>query len=257
MKFSEKIVTLRKQKGWSQEELAQKLSVTRQTVSKWELDQTVPDMNKLIEISKLFEISVDELISEDNINNYKKEYKESTLEKNNRNISLKIFFIGLIVAIILCIIGGVLQINANKTNEKRYNEAYNTSVENVEKAKNRVAEIDVSIVDLSSQITSLETEISTLTNELTNIFIEDRGFSDRYNQKNIEKKEKDSKVTTLRSSLNELNTEKFKLQNSDYTVYYNKVSPLKYMVLYFIALGIFVVATLIALIYFLVTRRKK
>lgn len=48
MKFSEKLENLRKSKGMSQEALAQKLNVTRQTVSKWELDQTTPDMNKLI-----------------------------------------------------------------------------------------------------------------------------------------------------------------------------------------------------------------
>ena len=257
MKFSEKIITLRKKKGWSQEELAQKLGVTRQTVSKWELDQTVPDMNKLVEISKLFEVSVDELINNVGINNSEKKYKESSVEKNNRNISLKIFFIGLIVAIILCVIGGIIQISSNKTNEKRYQEAYNTSLENVEKAKTRITEIDVSVENLKPQITSLKTEISTLTNELSSIFVEDRGFSDRYNQKNIEINEKSSKLTTLNKDLNELETEKFKLQNNDYTVYYYTVSPLKYMVLYYIAAGIFVVATLIALIYFLVTRRKK
>ena len=69
MKFSEKLLSLRKQKGLSQEDLADKLNVTRQTVSKWELDQTVPDMNKLVEISKLFEISLDELTGGMNMNN--------------------------------------------------------------------------------------------------------------------------------------------------------------------------------------------
>ena len=52
MKFSEKLMNLRKSKGMSQENLAEKLNVTRQTVSKWELDQTTPDLNKLIELSK-------------------------------------------------------------------------------------------------------------------------------------------------------------------------------------------------------------
>ena len=61
MKFSEKLMSLRKSKGMSQENLAEKLNVTRQTISKWELDQTTPDLNKLLEISKLFEISIDEL----------------------------------------------------------------------------------------------------------------------------------------------------------------------------------------------------
>lgn len=51
MKFSQKLMELRKGKGMSQGELADKLNVTIQTLSKRELDQTVPDMNKLKEIS--------------------------------------------------------------------------------------------------------------------------------------------------------------------------------------------------------------
>ena len=61
MKFSEKLLNLRKEKGMSQEKLAKSLNVTRQTISKWELNQTVPDMNKLVKIAKLFKISLDEL----------------------------------------------------------------------------------------------------------------------------------------------------------------------------------------------------
>lgn len=64
MKFNEKLINLRKKAGLSQEELGYKLNVTRQTVSKWELGQTTPEMDKLIEISKIFNISVDELINE-------------------------------------------------------------------------------------------------------------------------------------------------------------------------------------------------
>ena len=62
MAFSEKLIELRKAKGWSQEELGDKLNVTRQTLSKWELGQTTPEMDKLIEISKLFDISIDDLV---------------------------------------------------------------------------------------------------------------------------------------------------------------------------------------------------
>ena len=53
MKFEQKLMNLRKQKSMSQEELAEKLNVTRQTISKWELGQSKPDMDKLLEISKL------------------------------------------------------------------------------------------------------------------------------------------------------------------------------------------------------------
>ncbi len=62
MKFSEKLMELRKSRGWSQEELGERLGVTRQTVSKWELGETTPEMEKIAAISELFEISTDELI---------------------------------------------------------------------------------------------------------------------------------------------------------------------------------------------------
>lgn len=62
MSFAEKLMELRKQKGWSQEELGDKLGVTRQTVSKWELGATTPEMEKLAAISELFGITTDELI---------------------------------------------------------------------------------------------------------------------------------------------------------------------------------------------------
>lgn len=63
MEFHEKLMELRKQKGWSQEELGNRLNVTRQTVSKWELAQTTPEMEKLVELSQLFDISLDELLN--------------------------------------------------------------------------------------------------------------------------------------------------------------------------------------------------
>ena len=62
MEFNNKLYELRKQKGFSQEELASRLNVSRQTVSKWEVGESAPDMEKLIAISDLFEISLDELV---------------------------------------------------------------------------------------------------------------------------------------------------------------------------------------------------
>ena len=50
------ISTLRKEKGWSQEDLSNQIGVSRQTISKWESSQTTPELNKLIELSKIFEI---------------------------------------------------------------------------------------------------------------------------------------------------------------------------------------------------------
>lgn len=62
MKFSEKLIELRKQRGWSQEELGERLGVTRQTVSKWELGSTTPEMEKLAAMGELFGITLDELV---------------------------------------------------------------------------------------------------------------------------------------------------------------------------------------------------
>lgn len=62
MEFNNKLYTFRRQKGLSQEEPANRLNVSRQTVSKWEVGDSTPDMEKLIAISDLFEISLDELV---------------------------------------------------------------------------------------------------------------------------------------------------------------------------------------------------
>ena len=62
MEFANRLYELRKQKGLSQEELAGQLNVTRQTVSKWEVGDSAPDMEKLIALAALFEISLDELM---------------------------------------------------------------------------------------------------------------------------------------------------------------------------------------------------
>lgn len=66
MKFNEKLVILRKQHNLSQEQVAEKLGVARQTISKWELGETTPEMDKLIIISELYNITLDELMKEEN-----------------------------------------------------------------------------------------------------------------------------------------------------------------------------------------------
>lgn len=65
MKFSEKLQTLRKEKKLSQEQLADMLDVSRQSVSKWESGQTYPEMDKLIELSKIFKCTLDDLTNDD------------------------------------------------------------------------------------------------------------------------------------------------------------------------------------------------
>jgi len=92
MNFSEKLFEIRKQKGMSQEELADRLNVSRQTISKWETGLTTPEMEKLIEMSKLFEITIDELVGNDNNVKDEKEKSndESITEKLDEEVESKI-----------------------------------------------------------------------------------------------------------------------------------------------------------------------
>ena len=65
MILADKIMTLRKKAGWSQEELAQQLNVTRQSVSKWEGAQSVPDIDKIVQMSRIFGVSTDYLLKDE------------------------------------------------------------------------------------------------------------------------------------------------------------------------------------------------
>ena len=64
MTLAEKILSLRTQRGMSQDDLAEKLEVSRQSVSKWETAQSTPDLDKIIKLADLFGVSVDELVRE-------------------------------------------------------------------------------------------------------------------------------------------------------------------------------------------------
>ena len=77
MILADKIIMLRKKNGWSQEELAEKLDVSRQSVSKWEGGLSVPDMNKIIGMSALFGVSTDYLL--------KDELEEATLSETRES----------------------------------------------------------------------------------------------------------------------------------------------------------------------------
>ena len=63
MILADKIMALRKKAGWSQEELAAQLNVSRQSVSKWESAQSTPDLQKIIRMAELFQVSTDYLLT--------------------------------------------------------------------------------------------------------------------------------------------------------------------------------------------------
>ena len=65
MILADKIIRLRKKNGWSQEELAERMNVSRQAVSKWESAQTIPDLNKILQLSTLFGVTTDYLLKDE------------------------------------------------------------------------------------------------------------------------------------------------------------------------------------------------
>ncbi|MCL1049824.1 helix-turn-helix domain-containing protein [Shewanella abyssi] len=65
MILADKIIRLRKQCGWSQEELAAKMDISRQSVSKWESASSIPDLNKIIMLAKIFDVTTDFLLKDD------------------------------------------------------------------------------------------------------------------------------------------------------------------------------------------------
>lgn len=65
MILADKIIKLRKQFGWSQEELAEKMNISRQSVSKWESTNSIPDINKIIRMAEIFGVSTDYLLKDE------------------------------------------------------------------------------------------------------------------------------------------------------------------------------------------------
>ena len=103
MIFKEKLLELRKQKGWSQEELGNNLDVSRQTISKWESGQSTPEMEKLVKISEIFEISLDELII--GIKNEVKDSVEENKDDKPKKSKIKIVFMVLLILVLLLFFG--------------------------------------------------------------------------------------------------------------------------------------------------------
>ena len=79
MILADKIINLRKKNGWSQEELAEKLGVTRQSVSKYEGAQSIPDLDKILKLSEIFGVTTDYLIKDEL---EEEEYAPSQMQEN-------------------------------------------------------------------------------------------------------------------------------------------------------------------------------
>ena len=97
MILADKIIRLRKKNGWSQEDLADKMNVSRQAVSKWEGAQTIPDLEKILQLSILFGVSTDYLL--------KDEIEDEELTNDNQwHLSWIIFAVGgVLFPVVMCI----------------------------------------------------------------------------------------------------------------------------------------------------------
>ena len=97
MDIGSRLLTLRKKKGHSQEELALELNVSRQSVSKWEMNQSIPEMDKMVLLSELYGVSLDYLVKGTDFSGKQTNFNPSIFGP----MSLLISVIGLIVALTL------------------------------------------------------------------------------------------------------------------------------------------------------------
>ena len=163
MNFEEKLIKLRKQNLLSQEELAQKLDVTRQTISKWELGQAKPDMDNLMKLSEIFNISVENLTNEkEKICMNKKVGKKHT----------KVFIIIAIILLILVIGGGIIFINKkNNTISK-----FNMDKQNVQ---DKIQEVDKTIKEAENDFKNKQEELNEISKEIMH---EKKKMEEEYNE---------------------------------------------------------------------------
>lgn len=175
-------------------------------------------------------------------NNIGGTYKESEVEKKNKRIAIKIFIVGLIISLIVCGVGFVKQINAKKTNEERAKQAYEQSQAAIDQANERLEEIKTAIPQLQEQYEAKEQEANSMNKRDANWFV------------NYPKVKEEA--FNISSQISALKLEQFKIENTDYSVYYLLVEPKTYMTFYYVAAGIFGGLSLIALIFFLATRKK-
>lgn len=106
MTLGEKIQKLRKQQGLSQEALAEKVTVTRQTISKWELGQSLPDLDFIAQLSDIFNVSSDYLIKDEMTEPDELPYKrrDYRLSERGKRIILVIVSVAALIAVCVCLI---------------------------------------------------------------------------------------------------------------------------------------------------------
>lgn len=201
MKFNEKLINLRKSKGMSQEELGENLNVTRQTISKWELGQTTPEMDKLMEIAKLFDMTLDELTNEEEIKTEEKmEYKHNEKTSDKRNKVSTILIVLLIILVVITVFFGI-----NKMANKNKNDAIEGVGNLFDKVLNHSEEQTKDILNIfGEQVQSMQNNIDGQSEITENNFGEQvQNMQNIFNEQ-VENMQKDSEKEYITTTLEHL-----------------------------------------------------
>ncbi len=105
MTFGEKLQLLRKEKSISQEQFAEVMNVSRQAVSKWELNQSYPETDKIIDVSNYFEVSLDYLMNDEkvNMNAVDQTLEEKSIKKNSSSNFAEIYKVIILTALAIAL----------------------------------------------------------------------------------------------------------------------------------------------------------
>lgn len=164
------------------------------------------------------------------------------MDKKKLTLPIKIIIIGFIIGLVVAGIGGVRELNANKTNKQRSKDAYKQAYENKEKLEKRYAEIIEELKPLKAAEEQKNQECDSMSMSDSNWFT------------NHSKCQRE--LSDIEDKINDLETEKFKIENYDNTVYYQKVKPMSYQIFYIIGASIAGVSLLGAFIIYLVKGKK-
>lgn len=159
----------------------------------------------------------------------------------NKKITIGIFVLGIIIALVLGGIGFIKQNNVKKANEEGIQKALEQSNVEKEKANKRLKEIEIEISQLQEQYSEKQQKI-----QLMNMM--NYTWSPEYSQLQVE-------VNNIYSQIVSLENENLEIKNNDYIVNYEPIESIKYKRFYYIGVGIFTMMSLIALIYFLITKK--
>ncbi|VUX01394.1 HTH-type transcriptional regulator ImmR [Streptococcus constellatus] len=112
MQIDKRIFELRKERGWSQDQLAEKVNVSRQSISKWESAQALPEIEKVVELSRIFQVTTDYLLL-DEANSKDAQPSWTNEERANYNKEVKnfsianILYILFLAIVVFFIVGGL------------------------------------------------------------------------------------------------------------------------------------------------------